>query len=57
MQFMESQVKDSKLCSESKHLMTIETLEDINSCITGLLGMASRLLGKGEISPASHLKI
>ena len=32
--------------------MTIETRENIHSCITGLLhvGMTSRLLGKGEIS-------
>ena len=46
----ETQVKYSNLCSEYKQLMTIETQEDISSCITGLLGMASRLLGKGEIS-------
>ena len=45
----ETQVKESHLCSETKHLMTVETREDINSCITGLLGMASRLLDKGEI--------
>ena len=46
----EIQVKYSNLCSKYIQLMTIETQEDISSCITGLLGMSSRLLGKGETS-------
>ena len=46
----ETQVKYSNLCSEYKQLISIEIQEDISSWITGLLGMASRLLGKGEIS-------
>ena len=51
----EKEIKESKLFTESKHLMTVEKREDLNSCITGFLGMAHRLIGNGgtcSISPA-----
>ena len=42
-QTWESQIRESTLYSQNKHLITKETREDINCCINGFISLFARL--------------